>query len=99
MSYSFSVTGTTKREVTGKIVAELTKVVDYQPAHRLDMFQAQTNAEAVVALMGEPPAGQQYYVYVAGSIYAPDTGVQQVSIQAQGSFTVIEKKLDDPNAP
>lgn len=68
MSYSFSVRGTTKAEVTSKISDELAKVVASQPIHAADRAQAQAAAEAFVALIPPSADNKDFYVSVSGSL-------------------------------
>jgi hypothetical protein len=54
MSYSFSVTASSKDEAGKKVDAELANVVNGQPTHKHDRQAAQDAAEAFINVLREP---------------------------------------------
>lgn len=68
MSYSFSVRGATKTEVTEKIASELDKVVAGQPVHAADKEQAKAAAASFVSILPELGEDQDYSVSMNGSV-------------------------------
>lgn len=68
MSYSFSVTGGTKEDVTGQIRSRFDHVVASQPYHAADKEAAVVAAQVLVRLLAEPREGDEIYVSMHGSL-------------------------------
>lgn len=68
MSYSFSVTASTKAEATGKIREQFDAVVVAQPSHAADREAAVVAAQRLVRLLAEPSDGDEVYVSMNGSL-------------------------------
>lgn len=77
MSYSFSVTATSKVEAKEKIAAQFDTILASQPVHAADRSSAQAAAEAFVDVLRDPAENEQVAVTVNG----------YVSWQAEGEFT------------
>jgi hypothetical protein len=97
MSYSFSVRGATKAEVTAKVSAELDKVVATQPIHSADRAQAQAAAEAFVAIVPDNADGKDFYVSVSGSVgWSGNLGVDSVVTSASVNVGALLIAKDAP---
>jgi len=68
MSYSFNVTATTKKEASAKVADELKKVCETQPDHVKDCDQAHAAAVAFIELLPAPAEGEQFSIWVNGSL-------------------------------
>lgn len=68
MSYSFSVTATTKVEATGKIREEFDAVVAAQPVHAADKEVSVVAAQTLVRQLAEPQIHEEIYVVMCGSL-------------------------------
>jgi len=90
MSYSFTVRAASKEEAISKVAAELDKVVELQAVHAADREQAQTAAEAFIAVVPDPKDDQDLSVSVSGSLTSTVAGVVGGSISV--SAEVVAKK-------
>lgn len=77
MSYSFSVTATSKAEAKEKIAAQFDTILASQPVHAADRASAQAAAGAFVDVLKDPAADEEIGVGVSG----------YVSWRAEGEFT------------
>lgn len=68
MSYSFSVTASTKDEAKQKVAEQFAQVVKNQPSHAADEAAAVAAGNAFVDLLGDVPDGQEVYVAMHGSL-------------------------------
>jgi len=97
MSYSFSVRGTTEREVMKKVDAELDKVEASQPIHAADRMQARTAVMAFVNIVPEPNDKQDFYVSVSGSVGwsgnlgSPGCAIISAGVSVSASLVAKEK--------
>jgi hypothetical protein len=92
MSYSFSVRGATRLEVTRKIAAELDTVVASQPIHSADRSQALAAAEAFIAVLRDASDQQDYSVSVSGTIgYTGNSVITSASVSVSVSLVAKEK--------
>ena len=80
MSYSINVRGTSVASVLGDVVERLDEVVKQQAVHALDRDDAEDTVECFLALVGEPPEGQELSVSVAGSVATVDGRVTGVGV-------------------
>lgn len=77
MSYSFSVTATSKAEAKEKIAGQFDTILASQPVHAADRASAQAAAEAFVDVLKEPAGDEEITIGVSG----------YVSWRAEGEFT------------
>jgi hypothetical protein len=85
MSYSFSARGATKAEVMKQITTELDKVVAAQPIHAADRAQAQSVADAFLAII-PAIADKDFYVSVSGSVgWGGDKAITSASVNVSAS--------------
>jgi hypothetical protein len=68
MSYSFSVTASTKEEVTRQIREQFDAVALSQPEHLLDKEAVVESAQRLVRILDEPSDTTEIYVSVYGSL-------------------------------
>lgn len=68
MSYSFNVRGATQAAVLEAVGAELDKVVEAQPMHKVDRDQALAAAKAFVELLPTNVDDRDFSVSVNGSV-------------------------------
>jgi len=85
MSYSISAKRATKAELETAIKAELSRIPETQPVHTSDIDQAFAAAKSLIALVSDDPE-RDLYCSVCGSIWANDSGVQQVSVSANVNY-------------
>lgn len=86
MSYSFSSQAATKAEVLKKVAAEFDHVVGQQPVHAADKEQVLAAVTAFVNLLRDDET-LDVIVSVTGSIYVPESGVQNAGISINAAFT------------
>jgi hypothetical protein len=68
VSYSFTVSGTSKADAIAKVVAEFDQVVAQQPVHAADNHAGVVAAKAFIHLLQEPAADEVIAVNVYGSL-------------------------------
>jgi len=68
MSYSFSVTASTKDEAKEKIAEQFAKVIEGQPSHAADKDNALAAAGAFIDLLTDVPADHHIAVSMHGSL-------------------------------
>lgn len=68
MSYSFSVTASSKAEAKQKIAESFDNVVIGQPSHSADRDAAVAAGSAMVDILNDPADGQEIYVNMYGSL-------------------------------
>jgi hypothetical protein len=68
MSYSFTITAASKAEAMQKVADAFAKTVAGQPVHKVDQDAAIASACAFIGMLGEPPADQEVYVTMHGSL-------------------------------
>jgi len=85
MSYSFSVTGSTKADAIAKVAEELTKVVANQPPHAADQAEAQGAAESFINLLADDDT-QDVSVSMHGSLWTTDTGILSANVNVTAAI-------------
>ena len=89
MSYSIGAKRATKSELSDTIAAELAKVPETQPAHKVDIDQAISTSAALINLMTDDP-DRDLYCSVSGSIWQKETGVEQLSLNVSLNYQARE---------
>jgi hypothetical protein len=86
MSYSFSITASSKDDAIGKVDAEFDKVVDSQPTHRADRDIAQDALEHILQVLINPSDNENVYVSCSGSIsWREENAFTGVSVNVSAS--------------
>jgi hypothetical protein len=93
MSYSISAKRPTKGELEIALRDKLAKVSQSQPVHEADVDQAFNAARALLDLMHDDP-NRDLCGSVSGSIWKTETGVEQVSLSVDFSYTNREQQQD-----
>lgn len=68
MSYSFTILAASREMAKVLLAAELDRVAEQQPVHRVGRDQALAAASAFVDVCDEPPEGHELSVSVHGSV-------------------------------
>ncbi len=88
MSYSFTVSGTSKADAVAKVAAEFEQVVASQPVHAADKDAAMNAANAFVGLLQEPAENEVIAVNVYGSLSWQDYSDTAPTIFRSGNVGV-----------
>jgi hypothetical protein len=86
MSYSFTVSGTSKADAVAKVAAEFEHVVAAQPVHAADKDAAVAAATAFVVLLQEPAENEFIAVNVYGSLSWQDCSDTALTVFRSGPW-------------
>lgn len=86
MSYSFSVSGSTKADAHAKVAEKLAELVLAQPPHAADQAQAQAAAESFINLLVDDET-QDVSVTMHGSLQNSDAGILSANVNVTATVS------------